>query len=223
MKNKKSSNFFSLLGASGNGRGDIRVCTDGSVLALGNPAFAQTNSTEKKRIITRQPRNSDTLCYHDYSRLAMKVSEHKYSYIYIYICVYIGVVLERVTERWRERERSVIYTGLLLSTAHFPGYMGFPRYRASFLSFFLLLAKHRRVRTGLWASTHLPPKSSCLLVSLRWNGVHVFTMRFVMRFQRLVATGLHIVLIMLLTKYLQRCLLICSAQINSKRKLHTCT
>lgn len=109
MKNKKSSNFFSLLGASGNGRGDIRVCTDGSVLALGNPAFAQTNSTEKKRIITRQPRNSDTLCYHDYSHLAMKVSEHKYSYIYIYICVYIGVVLERVTERWREREKCYLY------------------------------------------------------------------------------------------------------------------
>lgn len=47
MKNKKSSNF-SLLGASGNSRGDVRVCTDGPVLALGDPAFAQTNSTEKE-------------------------------------------------------------------------------------------------------------------------------------------------------------------------------
>lgn len=41
-----------------------------------------------------------------------------------------------------------------------------------------------------------------------------------MRFQRLVAIGLRIVLIMLFTKYLQTCVLLCGAQMNSKRKLH---
>lgn len=150
----------------------------------------------------------------------MKVSEHKYSYIYIfiYICVYIGVVLERVTERWRERERSVsmlVFAPLHSTRSRLHGLS-----TLSGLIFFPLCCSRSRGKflTGVWASKLLPLKPWSRLVSPRWNGVHVFAMRFVMRFQRLVAIGLRIVLIMLLTKYLQTCMLLCGAQMNSKTK-----
>lgn len=92
-KNKKSSNL-PLWGAQVIRRcGDVRGCSSRDrVLAAARLTDSATN--EK-----RGTEDGDTLCYHDYSHLAMKV------WARIYMCVYIGMVLERVTERWQERER----------------------------------------------------------------------------------------------------------------------
>lgn len=100
----------------------------------------------KKKKIMKQLKNSDTLCYHDYSHLAMKVSEHKYSYI----CVYIGVVLESDRKMAREREKC-IYAGLLFSShstrSRLNGLSTLSR-----LVLLPLLMQHQRAYTGVWAS-----------------------------------------------------------------------
>lgn len=134
-KNKKSSNLPSRGAQVIHRCGDVRGC---SSRGRGSAAARLTDSAKNEK---RGTEDGDTLCYHDYSHLAMKV------WARIYMCVYRHGTRESDRKMAREREREQHCAMLPCDSKVHLDY----RFLSGLPSFFVYLWPHTNAPKCMWS------------------------------------------------------------------------